>query len=178
MTSPADDRYVVPITIQLDPRDLLRVSLPAGYDHENDEVIMGESLAADLIARAATVLAEAARKEIAEAAGKAAQEQVAREVGEIVARTLKEGVVIGDGYSKTVVKPLRELIKDEVDAWLTKGRADRFDSKGSPLQELLKKEVDAAMTADLRQSIAEAKATAQAAVKAKASEIVAAAVVR
>lgn len=170
----------VPVTVNVDFGALLSQGMPEAYDHENDEVIYGGPLYAALVAQAATHIAETCRKDIAEAAAEAAQKQVALEVGKIVAQTLEEGVTIGDGYSRTKVKPLKELIKDEVDEWVKGGsKAESWDSrKKNPLHELIRKEVDAAMTTDLRGSIAEAKATAQAAVKAKAAEIVAAAVVR
>lgn len=169
----------VPVTVEVDVDALLTASLPEGYDPEHDEVIYGGPVIAEVVKQTATLLAEKCATVIAEEAVRVTAGQVAVQVGAIVRETLEEGVTIGSGYSKTVVKPLRELIKDEIDAWLTKGSRDSFSGhKPSPLTELIKKEVDTAMAADLRQSIAEAKATAQAAVKAKAAEIVAAAVVR
>jgi len=169
----------VPVTVEVDVDALLASSMPEGYDPEHDEVIYGGPVIAEVVKQAAALMAEKAAPIIAEEAVRVCAKQVADQIGQIVTDTLEEGAVIGDGYSKTKIKPLRELIKDEIDAWLVKGTPDGWGGrKGSPLQELIKKEVDAAMTTDLRGSIAEAKATAQAAVKAKAAEIVAAAVVR
>lgn len=169
----------VPVTVEVDVDALLTASLPEGYDPEHDEVVYGGPVIAEVVKQAAALLAEKGAQAIREEAARVAIAQVGAQVGKIVAQTLEDGVVIGDGYSKTKVKPLRELIKDEIDAWLTKGSRDSFSGhKPSPLTELIKKEVDAALTADMRESIAEAKVKAREAVKAKAAEIVAAAVVR
>lgn len=170
----------VPVTVEVDVDALLTSSLPEGYDPENDEVIYGGPVIAEVVKQAAALMAQKCAGVIAEEAVRVCAKQVADEVSMIVRDTLDAGVTIGTGYSKTVVKPLRELIKDEVDEWVKGGsKTESWDSrKKNPLHELIRKEVDQAMVADVRQSITEAKEIAKAAVKAKAAEIVAAAVVR
>jgi hypothetical protein len=168
----------IPVTVQVDFDAMLRQGLPEGYDHENDEVILGGPLYAALVAQAATIIAESARKSVAAAAAAAVQQTVEREVAAIVSKTLEEGAVISDGYRQKQVKPMRELIKSEVDAWLTKSPRDPYDRKGSPLAELIKKEVDSALATQMREEIAAAKESVREAVKKAAADQIAKAVVR
>lgn len=174
MAAPA--RATVPVTIEIDVDAILNASRFIGTDFE-DEPQFDSPLIAQIVAAAADKLAEAGRAAVVEVTTAAVQPRVEAEVRQIVERVLDEGVVTGTGYSRTVVKPLRELVEDDVKAWLSKDTG-QFGRNESPLRALIKKEVDAAMATTMREEIAAAKESVRAAVKAAAADQIAKAVVR
>lgn len=172
------ENLTVPVTVEVDLNAILASAQPEGYDYDNDEVILGGPLYRDLVTQTAAKLAETAKQKVCEEAAMLAQRNVGTQVGQIVRDTLDEGTVIGDGYRKTEVKPLRDLIRDEVQAWIARPQNTGYDRKGSPLVELIKKEVNQAMAVAMRDEIAKAKEDVREAVKKAAAEQIAKAVVR
>ena len=120
------------------------------------------------------------RKEYVKAAADRAEKDVRASVGTIVSEVLESGAVVGDGYSKTTVKPLRELIRGEVVAFTTKKVGDGYGRGGqeTALQQMVRVEVAKALKGDLATVLEEQRVIFKAAVQAAAAQQIADAAAR
>lgn len=180
MTDPTEVETTAPITITLDIATLAKHLVP-DYDSPYSEDGPEPMGALDgILKHVAALLVKDIRKEYVKAAAERAQEDVKAAVGSIVNDVLNDGATIGDGYSKTTVKPLRELIRDEVTAWTTKQVGGDSFSRGreTAMQHLVRTEVDKAIRADLATVLEEQRAIFKAAVQAAATQQVADAAAR
>jgi hypothetical protein len=152
MTDPTEVQTTAPVTITLDIAALAQHLVPdygAPFDGEDGPPPMG---ALDgILKHVASLIVKDIRKEYVQAAAVAARDTVQAEVSAIVQAVLDEGGVIGDGYSKKVTPPLREMIRDEVTGWAGTKVGDSFSRHGqrTNLSELVRTEVDKALKADL-----------------------------
>lgn len=178
-SGPTEVKTAVPITITLDISELARHLVP-DYDSPYSEDGPEQMGALDgILKHVAALLVKDIRKEYVKAAAQEAGIQVRSRVGAIVEDVLHDGAVVGDGYSKTTVKPLRELIRDEVTEFTTK--QINIGSRGgreTALQAIVREEVAKALKADLATVLEEQRTIFKAAVQAAAAQQIADAAVR
>jgi hypothetical protein len=180
MSEQTEVQTTAPITITLDISELAHHLVP-DYDSPYSEDGPEPMGALDgILKHVAALIAAGIRKEYVKAAAEEARIQVRSRVGAIVQSVIDEGATIGDGYSKTTVKPLRELIRDEVTAWTTKQVGGDSFSRGreTAIQHLVRTEVDKAIKADLAQVLEEQRVIFREAVKAAAAQQIADAAAR
>lgn len=181
MTDTTEVQTTAPITITLDIATLAKHLVP-DYDSPYSEDGPEPMGALDgILKHVAALLVTDIRKEYVKAAAERAEKDVRASVGAIVSEVLESGAVVGDGYSKTTVKPLRELIRDEVTDFITKRISiDRGVRGGTTtaLQEMVRNEVAAALKADLATVLEEQRVIFKAAVQAAAAQQIADAAAR
>jgi hypothetical protein len=123
-----------------------------------------------ILSHVASLLVKDIRKQYVEQAAVAARDTVQAEVSSIVQAVLDEGGVIGDGYSKKVTPPLREMIRDEVTGWA----GTKVPRSGKTnLSELVRTEVDKALKTDLTAVIEEERQRFREAIRTTAAALLA-----
>lgn len=175
MTDQTEVHTEAPVTITLSIEALAKHLVP-DYDSEYDETGPAPMGALDgILKHVAALLVRDIKPEYVKAAAEEARLEVHRRVAAIVEDVLAEGAVVGDGYSKTTVKPLRELIKDEVTAWTTKRVGDGYGRGGqeTALQQVIRTEVDKALKADLATVLDGERETFREAIRSLAAEKIA-----
>lgn len=180
MTDTTEVQTTTPITITLDIATLAKHLVP-DYDSPYSEDGPEPMGALDgILKHVAALLVTDIRKEYVKAAADRAEKDVRASVGTIVSEVLESGAVVGDGYSKTTVKPLRELIRGEVVAFTTKKIGDGYGRGGqeTALQQMVRVEVAKALKDDLATVLEEQRVIFKAAVQEAAAQQIADAAAR
>lgn len=174
MTEPTEVRSTAPITITLNIEELAHHLVP-DYDAPYDEDGPPPMGALDgILGHVADRIVADIRKQYVEQAALAARDTVQADVQNIVQAVLDEGGVIGDGYSKKVTPPLREMIRDEVKGWTGKPVGDSYGRGAkTALSELVRTEVDKALKADLAAILEEERQRFREAVRTTAAALLA-----
>lgn len=174
MADATEVQTTAPITITLDIAELAHHLVP-DYDAPFDEDGPPPTGALDgILKHVAALLVKDIRKQYIEQAAIAARDAVQADVQGIVQAVLDEGGVIGDGYSKKVTPPLREMIRDEVKGWAGTKVGDSFSRPGKTnLSELVRLEVDKALKADLAAVLEEERQRFREAVRTTAAALLA-----
>lgn len=163
-----------PITITLNLAELAQHLVPDYDDYDPDDGPAPMGALDSILKHVAELLVKDIRQEYVTAAAQEARLEVHRSVEGIVREVLDEGAVVGTGYSKVVVKPLRELIHDEVQAFTRQERSTgSFGKTETALATLVRTEVDKALRADLATVLDEQRAIFKNAVRAAASQQIA-----
>ena len=177
MTDTTEVQTEAPITITLDIASLAKHLVP-DYDSDYSEDGPEPMGALDgILKHVAALLVKDIRKEYVKAAAERAVVEVGGAVKDIVAAVMEEGAVIGTGYSKTDVRPIRELIFNEVQAFVTKQVANG-NRRETAMQEMVRTEVAKALKADLATVLEEQRVIFKAAVQAAAAQQIADAAAR
>ena len=177
ITDTTEVQTTAPITITLDIATLAKHLVP-DYDSPYSEDGPEPMGALDgILKHVAALLVKDIRKEYVKAAADRAEEEVRSHVHTVVQETLDSGAVIGSGYSKTEVKPIRELIEDEVKAFVNKPGISS-GRRETVMQEMVRTEVAKALKADLATVLEEQRVIFRAAVQAAAAQQIADAAAR
>jgi hypothetical protein len=176
-TGHTEVQTTAPITITLDIATLAKHLVP-DYDSPYSEDGPEPMGALDgILKHVAALLVKDIRKEYVKATAETATEEVRATVASIVASVMEEGASIGTGYSKTELRPIRELIFDEVQAFVTK-QAINGNRRETAMQEMVRTEVAKALKADLSTVLEEQRVIFKAAVQAAAAQQIADAAAR
>ena len=159
------------ITLTLDIGQLLTaLGEPTGYDPETDEPYGGTTMRAEIVRQASAAVVKQLEKIVAEEVRDSVRSQVSTIVSEAVAKGIRP--VSGWGEPKGDPVPLTELIRQEVQDYLTKpsggGYSDRSETR---LQKFIKEQVGTVLGKELQAEIATAKAQVLTAVRGKATAV-------
>lgn len=162
-----------PVTITLDIAQFAAHLVP-GYSSFDDEGSPEPALG-NVLASVTREIVKNIRAEVVEKAISDARNEIAAVVREIVEKTLEEGGVVGDGWTKKTTPPLRELIKQELDTYISKPVGDGYGRGGreTAMQLLVRQEVTKALDADLKSLLEEERERFRAAVRQQAATILA-----
>lgn len=177
MTEQTEVKTSAPITITLDISELAHHLVP-DYDSPYSEDGPEPMGALDgILKHVAALIAAGIRKEYVKAAAEQANDVVKDHVEAIVRQVLDEGASIGQDFSRTKVKPIRQLIFDMVQEFTTKNVGD-YSNRETALTKMVRTEVQKALKADLAQVLEEQRVIFREAVKAAAAQQIADAAAR
>jgi hypothetical protein len=137
-----------PLTVTVDIDALLRSPGEPERDFDGDFVEPGAPLYAAIVHETARLLAGKIEDAVRQTVGQMAADEAKARVDEIVAAVVTEGHTEVNGWgSRVTIKPLREVIEEQVKGWLGQGGSARFGDQ-APMAKLVRDQVDVALKRD------------------------------